>query len=115
MRKMMIAAVLAAAATPAAAQVSVSQGLVNVSITDVNVLNNSLNQNEIEILNNANVTVPIQLQVPIGIAANVCPDVTAAVLAQKIRDTGSASCTATNASRALGQQVLRQRVRQNNQ
>ncbi len=113
MRKMMIAAALAAVATPALAQnLNVGGGLVDVTIQDVNVLNDSLNQNEIDILNNNNVAVPITIQVPIGIAANVC-GVNANVIAQAIKQDGDYDCTATNASRALGQQVLRQKVRQN--
>ena len=114
MRTMMIAAALAAAGAPAVAQtVDVSGGLVDVTIQDVSVLNNSLNQNEIELLSRNNVAVPITVQVPIGIAANVCPNVNAAVLAQQLRQTGDANCTATSGSRALGQQVLRQTVRGN--
>lgn len=114
MRTMIIAAVLAAASTSAAAQnVDVSGGLVDVTIQDVSVLNNSLNQNEIELLSRNNVAVPITVQVPIGIAANVCPNVNAAALAQQIRQNGDASCTANSSSRALGQQVLRQTVRGN--
>lgn len=112
MRRMMIAAALAAAASPAVAQnVDVSGGLVDVTIQDVNVLNDSLNENEIEILNNNNIAVPIEIQVPIGIAANVC-GIAANVLAADLRQDGEADCTARNSSRALGQQVLRQTVRQ---
>ena len=116
MRKMIIAAASAAmlGATPALAQnVDVSGGLVDVTVQDVNVLNDSLNENELELLSRNNVAVPVQVQVPIGIAANVCPDVTAAVLAQRLKDGGDVECTATSGSRALGQQILRQKVRGN--
>lgn len=37
----------------------------------------------------------VTLQLPIGVAANVC-DINAAVLVAAIADTGSAECTATN-------------------
>lgn len=113
MRKMMIVAALAAAATPAVAQnVNVGGGLVDVTVQDVNVLNDSLNANQIEILNNNNVAVPINVQLPIGIAANVC-GIAANVLAADLKQDGSAECTATSGSSALGQQILRQKVRQN--
>ena len=115
MRKIMIAAALAAAASPAVAQVTVGDtgGLVNVTITDVNVLNDSLNQNELELLSRNNVAVPISIQVPIGIAANFC-GISANVLVADIRDgDDTVTCTARNGSRALGQQVLRQTVRGN--
>jgi len=112
MRNLMIAAAALALGTTSAVAQNVSGGLVNVSIQDVNVLNDSLNQNEIEILNNNNIAVPINIQVPIGIAANVC-GIAANVLAADLKQDGKANCTATNASRALGQQVLRQKVRQN--
>ena len=78
------AAVLAVGvAGPAAAQpnIVISQGLVNVTVTDV------LNNNEVIV------------QVPVGVAANVC-DVNAAVLLAAIEDTGSAACDATADSQA---------------
>ena len=69
-------------AGPAAAQpIVISQGLVNVTVTDV------LNNNEVIV------------QVPVGVAANVC-DVNAAVLLAEIADTGSADCDATADSQA---------------
>ena len=39
----------------------------------------------------------LTIQVPIGVAANLC-DVNAAVLAAAINDTGTATCDATNES-----------------
>lgn len=83
------------------------------TVQDISVLNDSLNQNEVELLSRNNVNFPITVQVPIGIAANVCPNVNAAVLAQQLRQGGDADCTATSGSRALAQQVLRQTVRGN--
>ena len=114
MRTMMVtAAALALGTTPAFAQnVDVGGGLVDVTVQDVSVLNDSLNENEVEILNNNNVAVPVSVQVPIGIAANVC-GIAANVLAADLKQDGEAECTATSGSRALGQQVLRQKVRQN--
>ncbi len=81
--------------SPALAQQS---GLVNVNVS--NVANN--------IAKNINVDVsqiPVTVQAPIGIAANVC-GVNANVLAQQ--GAGLASCTATTTSTALNQIVLRQ-------
>lgn len=109
MRKIMIAAALATAAvsTPVLAQnLSNSQGLVNVTVTDVSVLNDFLNDSQIAALNNLNV--PITVQVPIGIAANVC-GVSAAVLGKA----GSAAqCDAKSGSNALGKAVAKQALNQ---
>ena len=99
MKKFLIAsAMLAATATPALAQ---QQGLVNVDVSnvlnnlDLDLLNNTLNNNTV--------------QVPVGIAANVC-GVDANVLAGQ-RKTGSpVTCTASNASQALKQAAKRQAV-----
>jgi hypothetical protein len=91
---------LAATAVPATAQQS---GLINVTVTDIDILRNSLNNNDVDVLNNLlnnnQVAVPVVLQVPIGIAANVC-GTTVAVLSAA--GSGGA-CTAENSSRALGQ------------
>ena len=114
MRKIMVAAALATAtaAAPAIAQVDLnnSQGLVNVTVDDVSILNNFLNETQIAALNN--VSVPITVQVPIGVAANVC-NVSAAVLGQS-RATGG-GCTAESGSnalaRAVSQQVLDQKYK----
>lgn len=110
MRKMMIVAALAAAASPAVAQnVDLGGGLIDVTVQDVNVLNDSLNKNQIEILNNNNVSVPISVQVPIGIAANVC-GIAANVLAADLKQDGKADCKATSGSSALGQQIVKQKT-----
>lgn len=77
-------------------------GLVNVDIS--NVANN--------IAKNINVDVsqiPVTVQAPIGVAANVC-GVNANVLAQQ--GAGLANCTATSTSTALNQIVQRQ-IKQN--
>ena len=101
MRKLMIAAAIAAASTPAIAQINTSQGLVTVQIGDVTLLNNFLNDTQIAALNNLNV--PITVQVPVGIAANVC-GVTANVLASQ-KKAGDATCKATSGSAALARAV----------
>jgi hypothetical protein len=69
---------------PAVAQPVITGGLVNVTIVDV--LDVEGNQ--------------VVVQVPIGIAANVCPTVNAAVLAQEFAQTGEAACDATAESTA---------------
>ncbi len=111
MRKFMLAAAFLAAAStaPAAAQVNVSQGLVDVTIQNVSILNNFLNGAQIAALNN--LAVPIHAAVPISVAANVC-GLSVAALAEQ-RRTGDATCTATSASRALAQAVARQNLNQN--
>jgi 3,4-dihydroxy-2-butanone 4-phosphate synthase len=115
MRKMMIAAAaVAALATPAVAQNA--GGLITVQVTDVDILKNSLNNNDVDILNKSNIlsnnqiAVPVNVQVPIGIAANVC-GTTVAVLAQDLAN-GDNTCTAENASGALGQAIAKQMLNQ---
>lgn len=109
MRKIVLAAALSlatagslAVAAPAMAQ---QEGLVNVTIDDVTVLNGFLNDVEIvalnDLLENANVVV----QAPIGVAANVC-NIQANVLAQAAPS--AAGCTAESGSQALAQLVRRQ-------
>jgi hypothetical protein len=110
MFKRKMAAAFAAAsmvmAVPATAQLTQQGGLVNVTITDVSILNNFLNDTQIAALNN--LSVPVVVQVPIGIAANVC-NTTVAVLSAA--GSGGA-CTATSGSQALAQVVNRQMLRQ---
>ena len=114
MRKVMIAAAaLALGTTPAVAQnVDLSGGLVDVTVQDVSVLNNFLNETQIAALNNLNV--PITVQVPIGVAANVC-NVSAAVLAQG--GPAGGTCDAESGSnalaRAVSEQVLEQKYKKN--
>jgi hypothetical protein len=76
------------AAPSASAQPVVTGGLINVTLVDV--------------LSHDNIAV----QVPVGIAANVC-DVNAAVLLAAVRDTGSATCDATAESIAFAEQHQR--------
>jgi hypothetical protein len=110
MRKMMIAAaaLMTATTTPALAQLNLSQGLVDVTIQNVSILNNFLNNDQIAALNNLNV--PITAQVPISVAANVCGTTVALLSAQ--RKAGDAACNATSGSSALAKQVVRQRLGQ---
>ncbi len=88
---------------PAQAQV-VGGGLVVVNISDV--------IDDIALDLNVNVSqIPITVQAPIGVAANVC-DVNANVLAAQRRD-GGATCDAQNTSTALNRIVQRDITRQN--
>jgi hypothetical protein len=101
MRKMLMAGALAlSAASMTAPAMAQQSGLVNVDVSNV------LNNLELDLLNNSlnNNTV----QVPIGVAANVC-GIAANVLAADVKD-GEATCTATNTSRALKQAAKRQAV-----
>ena len=114
MRKLMIAGAAALATTFAAVPsfAQVAGGLVTVQVADIDILRNSLNNNDVDILNNSNLisnnqlAAPINVQVPVGIAANVCG---ISVLAAR-QLTGP--CTATTASRALGQAVAKQKLNQ---
>jgi hypothetical protein len=110
MRKLMIAAAaLAATTTPALAQVNTGSGngLVAVNIQDVSILNNFLNKDQIAALNN--LSVPVTVQVPIGVAANVC-GVSAAVLGKS--GTTNPTCDAKSGSKALAQNVITQTLHQ---
>ena len=107
MRKMFLAAAAFAAATPALAQVNAGSGLVAVNIQDVSVLNNFLNNDQIAALND--LAIPVTVNVPIGVAANVC-NVSAAVLAKQAAD--AAPCDAKSGSKALAQNVITQKLGQ---
>ena len=111
MHKLMMAAALGASAlaAPAVAQLDLnnSQGLVNVTVDDVTLLNNFLNDTQIAALNN--LSVPIAVQVPIGVAANVC-GVSAAVLGEN--KGGLATCEAKSGSNALARAVADQALSQ---
>ena len=109
MRKMLLAAAAAAAATPAIAQVGNSQGLVTVTVQDVTILDDFLNDTQIAALNG--IGVPITVQAPISVAANVCGTTVNALAA--LRKAGDAACTATSGSAALAQVVQRQKLKQN--
>ena len=113
MRKMMLAAAaVAAVAAPGFAQtqtaVGNSQGLIPVEIQNVALLNDFLNDTQIAALNN--VSVPITVQAPISVAANVC-GTTVAALAEA-RKNGTGGCTANSGSAALAKVVDRQLLKQ---
>jgi hypothetical protein len=91
----LVTAALAGTAGLALAQQS---GLVNVDIS--NVANNVAKNISVDVSQ-----VPVKVQVPVGIAANVC-GVDANVLGRQ--DAGAAACQATTTSTALDQAVQRQ-------
>lgn len=92
------AALSFAALTPASAQQQT--GLVNVNLGDVTVQDNLKN-----ILNNNDIAIPVSVQVPIGIAANVC-GTTVALLNRQVRS-GNNTCNASTANAALARIVAR--------
>jgi hypothetical protein len=104
MRKILLAAAAIAAATPAIAQVSTQGGLVNVSVSNVDILKNFLNDTQVAALNG--VQVPVTVAVPIGVAANVC-GVSAAVIGKSSTDP---VCTARNGSKALANSFAAQKL-----
>jgi hypothetical protein len=110
MRKTIIAAVAAAStalAAPAVGQVNTGSGLVAVNVQNVDILKNFLNNAQISALDN--VTVPVTVNVPIGVAANVC-NISAAVLAKQAAD--AAPCDAKSGSKALAQNFVSQVLNQ---
>ena len=109
MRKIILAAAaLGIASTPAYAQLNTSQGLVDVTLQNVDILKNFLNNDQISALNN--ISAPITVSVPVGVAANVC-GVNANVLAKQ-KKTGAATCDAKSGSKALAQNVIAQKLTQ---
>lgn len=110
MRKFVLAAAaLTAVATPAFAQVNTGNGLVAVNIQNVDILKNFLNDTQIAALND--IGVPITVQAPISVAANVCGTTVNALAA--LRKTGDAACDAKTANSALANIVQRQKLKQN--
>ncbi len=94
-----IASLLALAALAAGPALSQQSGLVNVSLN--NVANNIAQNLSVDVSQ-----IPVSVQAPIGVAANVC-GIDANVLAQQAQG-GAANCAATTTSNALNQIVLRQ-------
>lgn len=82
-------------------------GLVNVNVTNLDLLKNFANNNEVQLLNN--VTVPVTVQAPINVAANVC-GVAVNVLARGGPSTNE--CTAQQGSEALTDLAVRQLTNQ---
>ena len=100
MRKILFAAAaVALTTTPAVAQISNQGGLVNVDVSnvlnDLDLLNNTLNNNTV--------------QVPVGVAAAVC-GVDANVIAKQRKGNTSYSCPATTTNQALKQAAKKQAV-----
>jgi hypothetical protein len=112
MRKMMMAGALAlctaSLSIPATAQIQVPSGLVNVTVGNV-ILEDILTDVEINALNDLDVlnNNQIQVQVPIGVAANVC-GISAAVIG---KSTSNPVCTAESGSQALAQAIRKQHLR----
>jgi hypothetical protein len=73
----------------------------------VDILKNFLNNDQIAALNN--LSVPVTVQVPVGVAANVC-GVSAAVLGKS--GNTNPTCTARNGSKALANAVAAQKLSQ---
>jgi hypothetical protein len=93
-------AAIAAFALSGAAFAQEQEGLVNVNLSEIVVQ---------DIAQDINVDVgqiPLTVQVPVGVAANIC-GVDANVLAQQKKD-GDVSCDATSSSQALSQIVQRE-------
>jgi hypothetical protein len=99
---------VAAALSFAGAVPASAQGPVNVSINPTvgNLIAVDLNIQDVQIIDD--VIVGAVVQAPIGIAANVCPVVNAAVLAQDVRQDGEAECEAETTTRAFSRLVQRQ-------
>jgi hypothetical protein len=113
MRKILFAAaaLTTVAATPALAQVNTGSGngLVAVNVQNVDILKNFLNDSQVSALNN--LSVPVTVNVPIGVAANVC-GVNANVLAGQRKAGDPVTCTARNGSKALANAVASQKLSQ---
>jgi hypothetical protein len=109
MRKTMMAAALAmgcgALAVPASAQQQ--EGLVNVNVSDIDVM-----LNDIIADNNLNVQIPVNalVQVPIGLAANVCG--TTVALLSAAGSAAECNADAENTTRGEGMAIARALQRQ---
>ncbi len=77
-----------------------SEGLVNVTLGDV-VISQIAQDLNVEVSQ-----IPVTVQVPVGVAANVC-GIAANVLASSKKDAAGASCEAATSSQALQQIVQR--------
>ena len=105
----MVAAPLSGATAQGRNVLNQQGGLVNVHVSNVSILNDFLDVGEINILNNAlnnnNVSLPITVQAPINVAANVC-GVAVNVLARG--GPSNNECNATQGSEALADLVMEQ-------
>jgi hypothetical protein len=98
-RTLLAAALMVGVGSTVTMSAQEQSGLINVTLT--NVANNIARDLNIEVSQ-----VPVTVQAPIGVAANVC-GVDANVLAQQ-RKEGNTNCDAKTTSRALNQIVQRQ-------
>ena len=99
MRRIMMAAVLVLGASPALAQ---QNGLINIDLSNLDVLNKA------EIAKDINVNVsdiPVNVQVPVSVAAAIC-NVQVAALAQQ-KNKGDTACAPTAGSSALNSAILK--------
>lgn len=94
--------------TAGAALAQQQSGLVNVNLETGDVLTDIANDLSVNVSQ-----IPVNVQVPVGVAANVC-NVDANVLAQQAKN-GDATCNAQSTSTALNQVVQRQMNEQNTQ
>ena len=95
---------MAAVSVPAVAQTQ--SGLVNVNISQLDLSNIARNLS-------VNVSqIPITVQVPVSVAANICGEAVNALAIQKRN--GPVNCNAVSGSEAAVTQVLRKRMSQQN-
>lgn len=98
MNKLILALPVAMAlAFPAAASAQQQEGLINVTVSADNT----------DVLNELQLSAPINVQVPIGIAANVC-GIDANLLAQQKQEDENVTCEAQNSTQAFANLVSRQ-------
>jgi hypothetical protein len=81
-------------------------GMVNVSVPNVDVLGDFVTKDQAASLKDS---LPMTVQLPIGIAANAC-GAEASDLA-KVKPGTTPSCTAKNGSRALAEQLLKAQIK----
>jgi hypothetical protein len=110
MRSLLLIGAAIAATTPALAQVNTGSGngLVAVNVQNVDILKNFLNNTQVQALNGIG---PVTVNVPIGVAANVC-GIDANVIAQQRKANTYQPCTANNGTRALANAVQDQKLTQ---
>ncbi len=94
-----VGSLLVSASFPAFAQETTQEGLVTVSVS--NVANNLAQNLSVDVSQ-----IPVTVQVPVGVAANVC-GVDANVLAKQ-KQGGTANCDAQTTNNALNQIVQKQ-------
>lgn len=108
-QRITLAVALVAGSLSAGAALAQQQGgLVNVNLETGDVLSNIANDLSVNVSQ-----IPVNVQVPVGVAANVC-NVDANVLARQAKN-GDATCNAQSTSTALNQAIQRQMNQQNTQ